>query len=48
MHSQWEQLPPTNRQQLLCLLSRLVERQLRQGGLPLPPSSEEADHDLLG
>ena len=46
MHSQWEQLPPTNRQQLLCLLSRLVERQLSQQAPVVPASGEEAEHDL--
>jgi hypothetical protein len=48
MGSRWEQLPPTNRQQLLRLLGRLVERQLSQAATPLSASTQEADHDLLG
>jgi hypothetical protein len=39
--SRWEQVPPANRQRLLCLLSRLVERQLAQ-----PPKLHVEDgHD---
>jgi hypothetical protein len=38
--SRWDQLPPTNRQRLLGLLGRLVERQLS------PANREEARHDL--
>jgi hypothetical protein len=40
----WRQLPPPNRQQLLWLLGRLLERQLRAAG-PGPRAAEEADRD---
>jgi hypothetical protein len=44
--SRWDQLPPTNRQRLLQLLSRLVERQLRSDATSLPTGREEATHEL--
>lgn len=44
--SRWDQLPPTNRRQLLHLLARLIERQVEQQTPLLRVSREEAEHDL--
>jgi hypothetical protein len=44
--SRWDQLPLTNRQRLLQVLARLVERQLGHEARSLPASSEEAEDDL--
>jgi hypothetical protein len=44
--SRWDQVPPANRQRLLRLLGRLVERQLRSAATSLPASREEAEYDL--
>ena len=46
MPSRWDRLPPANRQRLLHLLGRLVERQLRPAATSLPAGREEAEHDL--
>ena len=45
LRSRWEQLPLANRQRLLHLLGRLVERQL-SAAPQRAASSEEAEHDL--
>lgn len=45
MRCRWEQLPPANRQQLLRLLARLVERQLDHETPCGPAGSEEVNHD---
>jgi hypothetical protein len=44
--SRWEQLPLTNRQRLLQVLGRLVERQLSHEAQSRAASSEEAEDDL--
>ena len=46
MRSRWEQLPAANRQRLVQLLGRLVERRLRHEANELPADSEEVEHDL--
>jgi hypothetical protein len=44
--SHWRQLPSANRQRLLQLLGRLVERRLSHEANELPASTEEVEHDL--
>jgi hypothetical protein len=41
--SRWEALPPANRQQLLWLLSHLLERQLEQSSAPGKEDDDELD-----
>jgi hypothetical protein len=45
LRNRWDQLPPANRQRLLHLLGRLVERQLSPVTASLPAGGEEAKHD---
>ena len=45
MDSRWDRLPLANRQRLLRLLSRLVERQLGPA-TSLPARREEVSHDF--
>jgi hypothetical protein len=46
MYRRWDQLPSANRHRLLCLLTRLVERQLSPDSPSLLIGREEAEHDL--
>ena len=39
----WEQLPQPNRQRLLGLLSRLIERQLELGSVPGKEDGDDLD-----
>lgn len=41
--SRWEELPPTNRQRLLWLLSHLLERQLEWSSAPGKEDDDELD-----
>jgi hypothetical protein len=41
--SRWEALPPANRQQLLWLLSHLLERQLERDRTPGKEDDDELD-----
>ena len=43
--SQWEDLPQANRQQLLWLLSHLLERQLDPSLLPSKEDDDELDNN---
>lgn len=42
--TRWDQIPAANRQQLLCLLSRLLERQFGQR-MALKEVSDDTDGD---
>jgi hypothetical protein len=42
--SLWEELPPTNRQRLLWLLSHLLERQLEWSSAPGKEDGDELDN----
>src|SRR5258708_3683755 len=46
LRTRWDQLPPANRQRLLHLLGRLVDRHLSPVTARLPAGREEATHDL--